>query len=86
MFGDGVIPAPSEDAMTAGIRTTYTNLGRPGRKIVRQVMVGDGVIFDVDRNGRATGVETIGFTDWPGALAALAMAGEVILVGSIGQR
>lgn len=80
------IPAPSEDTLTAGVRTTYTNLGKPGREIVRQVMVGDGVIFDVDRNGRATGVETIGDADWPGALVSLVMAGEVILVGSIGQR
>ena len=72
--------------MTAGIRTTYTNLGTPGRTIVRQVCVSDGVIFDVDRNGRATGVETIGEVDWPLALVSLVMAGEVILVHSIGQR
>lgn len=80
------IPEPDEDTVTAGIRTTYTKLGMPGREIVRQVMVGDNVIFDVDRNGRAAGVETIGDVDWVAGLVSLVMAGEVILVHDIGQR
>ncbi len=51
----------------------------PRPEIRRQVCVGGKYIFDVDQAGRPVGVELLGGTDWPGALARLCMAGKVRL-------
>lgn len=57
---------------------TYTRL-RPG-EVARTIQVSPSVLFDLDARDRIIGAETIGeSTDWPGALATLAMSGRLAI-------
>ena len=49
----------------------------PERPVARTVEVSDSVMIDVDDRGRPIGVETLDGSDWPTALATLAMRGRV---------
>ncbi len=57
---------------------SYTEL-RAG-EVARTICVGDSVMIDLDAEDRPVGVETLDpVADWRGALATLAMAGQMKL-------
>jgi hypothetical protein len=63
-----------------GWQAGYARLLPEGTPVARTIEVSDSVMIDVDDQGRPIGVETLDGSDWPAALATLAMRGRVRII------
>jgi uncharacterized protein YuzE len=65
------------------VKASYTPLvlgGIPDGSVARTVEAADGIMVDVDSDGRVLGVEVIGDGDWMDGLVALAIKGRLAVL------